>query len=89
MRAVHTSSALSAKLQIERSCSITLPFEQAVEVDDRSPVGLVEQHDRQTRRLAGLAQGQELEQLVERAEAAGKTTRALARIAKCILRMAK
>ena len=43
-----------------------------IEADDGSPVGLINQHDRDRRRLARLAQGKNLEQLVECAEAAGE-----------------
>ena len=61
----------------------------AVEIDDPAPICLAEEHDRNGRRLAGLNEGQNFEELVDVPKPPGKITRPLARIAKCIFRMAK
>src|SRR5690606_38874750 len=49
-----------------------LGLQQVLEVDQLAPVRLVEQNDGNHRRLVGLAEGEDFEQLVEGAEAAGE-----------------
>ena len=49
-------------------------------LEQRGPVRLTDQHDREVEHLAGLDQGQRLEQLVGRAEAAREDAEALGRL---------
>lgn len=58
-------------------------------IDESLPIGPPDEDDRNVAGFAGLEKGQGLEELVERAEPAGKTTSARARRRKCILRNAK
>ena len=72
-RHFHASSASLAKLEeLEVGRRDHAGLEQGIEVDDAGPVRTIEADDRDVRRLAGLRQGEDLEQLIQRAEAAGK-----------------
>src|SRR3546814_20432137 len=67
---------LIRRLDEPEECEVALAdhtlFDQRLEIDDTLPEFLAEQYDRDRLDLAGLNQRQQLEHLVERAEAARK-----------------
>ena len=64
-------------------------FDQRIEIDHPLPKRLSKNQHWEGFDFAGLNQGQCFKKFVQGPETAGKTTKALARIRKCILRMAK